>query len=154
MTADLDASGSRGLPHKSGFGSLVAAAVAYMSIVFICGFLLGTVRTLWLAPRVGEVSAALLEAPIMLVISWSICTKVIRALHVEATAKARISMGSLAFASLLLVEHGVSRIVFHRELQVELAEYATARGLIGLLAQSVFALMPLLQLKGSGAADG
>ncbi|MCB1686608.1 MAG: hypothetical protein R3E82_20995 [Pseudomonadales bacterium] len=40
----------------------------YFSTVFLAGFLLGVLRTLWLAPWIGERSAELVEFPVMLVV--------------------------------------------------------------------------------------
>lgn len=42
---------------------------AYLAIVFLVGFVLGTVRVLWLVPRLGERSSELIETPFMIVAS-------------------------------------------------------------------------------------
>jgi hypothetical protein len=47
---------------------IVKAGVLYFALVFGTGFLLGTVRTLWIVPLVGT-RTELMETPIMLV-SW------------------------------------------------------------------------------------
>ena len=46
------------------------AGVTYFALVYAIGFLLGTVRVLLLMPLVGETAAVLLEAPLMLAVSW------------------------------------------------------------------------------------
>ena len=46
--------------------SVLRAGVVYFAVVFATGFALGTVRTLWLAPALGERRAELLETPFML----------------------------------------------------------------------------------------
>jgi hypothetical protein len=43
------------------------AGAAYFALVFGTGFALGTIRTLWIVPRLGIRTAELLEAPFMLV---------------------------------------------------------------------------------------
>ena len=43
------------------------AAAAYFALVFLAGFVLGVIRTLWVVPWAGVRSAELLESPIMLV---------------------------------------------------------------------------------------
>ena len=48
---------------------ILKASVLYFALVFGAGFLLGTVRTVWVAPRVGTRRAELMEAPIMLVVT-------------------------------------------------------------------------------------
>jgi hypothetical protein len=45
------------------------AGVVYFALVFGAGFVLGTIRTLWVAPRVGVRTAELAEAPMMFGIS-------------------------------------------------------------------------------------
>ena len=40
----------------------------YFALVFAAGFVLGPFRILWAVPRFGERIAALMEAPIMLVV--------------------------------------------------------------------------------------
>ena len=45
------------------------AAVLYFAFVFGAGFVLGTIRTLWVVPRLGTRKAELIETPIMLVVT-------------------------------------------------------------------------------------
>ncbi len=47
--------------------SILKAGAAYFAAVFGTGFVLGTVRTLWLVPRLGTRNAELIEAPFMFV---------------------------------------------------------------------------------------
>jgi hypothetical protein len=42
------------------------AGVLYFAFVFGAGFVLATVRTLWVVPRIGERNAELIEMPVML----------------------------------------------------------------------------------------
>ncbi len=46
---------------------LLKPAAAYFALVFGTGFVLGTVRVLWLVPRFGTRTAELLEMPLMLI---------------------------------------------------------------------------------------
>ena len=45
------------------------AGVLYFALVFGAGFVLRTIRTLWVAPRVGTRKAELMEMPFMLVMT-------------------------------------------------------------------------------------
>src|SRR6185295_16425138 len=45
-------------------------ALAYFASVFFIGFVLGVIRTLWIAPRLGEHVAELVEMPVMVAASF------------------------------------------------------------------------------------
>ena len=44
----------------------IEAGVLYFALVFGAGFVFGTIRTLWVVPRVGTKTAELMETPFML----------------------------------------------------------------------------------------
>ncbi len=46
--------------------AILKAGVLYFALVFGAAFVLGTIRTLWVAPRFGTRRAELMETPIML----------------------------------------------------------------------------------------
>jgi hypothetical protein len=48
---------------------ILKAGVLYFALVFGAGFVLGTIRTLWIVPRLGTRMSELMETPIMLVIT-------------------------------------------------------------------------------------
>jgi hypothetical protein len=119
------------------------AGAAYFAVVFTCGFVLGTVRVLLVAPRVGETAAVLLETPFMLAISWIACGACVERLRPPAGPLFRLGMGATALAMLLAAELGVSVFIFRRTLAEHLAGYRSPGGAIGLAAQVVFAGLPL-----------
>jgi hypothetical protein len=47
---------------------ILKAAFLYFAIVFGVGFVLGTIRTIWVVPRVGVRTAELLEMPAMFIL--------------------------------------------------------------------------------------
>lgn len=49
---------------------LAAPAFTRFALVFGVGFVLGTVRVLWIAPQLGARAAELAEAPVMLVVIY------------------------------------------------------------------------------------
>jgi hypothetical protein len=121
------------------------AGASYFTIVYLVGFVLGTVRVLALAPRIGEVAAVLLETPIMLAASWIASRLCTRTFGVPPEVRRRLVMGGAAFALLILGEVGVSILALRRSWESTLAAILSPSGLIGLSAQVAFALLPLLQ---------
>jgi len=68
------------------------------AIVFECGFVLGTIRTLGVVPRIGTRSAELLETPIMLVVSIMAARWTVVRLAVPWARSPRLLMGGMAVA--------------------------------------------------------
>lgn len=126
----------------------LAAAAAYFAIVFSLAFLLGVVRTLFVAPMTGDVVAVLVEAPIVLLASWFAAGWSTRRFSVPPDASARLAMGFAAFALLMAVETAMSLLLFGRPLAQQVAAWATPAGAIGLIAQTAFGFMPLLAARG------
>jgi hypothetical protein len=105
---------------------------------FLMGFILGTIRVLLLVPRLGETTAVIIEAPMMLVASWFVCR------WVRRTVSARSLMGLVAFVVLMSAEVGLGA-VFGRSLVDQLAAFKSPPGAIGLGAQVIFAIFPVIQ---------
>lgn len=115
----------------------------YFGLVFAAGFSLGVVRTIWLAPLIGERTAELVETPVMIIISFLAARFVVGRMKAPSLAH-RLEVGGLALFLLLLCEVGVVVFVRHQSL----AEYVTNRdpvaGVVYLLALTVFAAAPAL----------
>ncbi|MEQ1864653.1 MAG: hypothetical protein ABL996_08360 [Micropepsaceae bacterium] len=124
----------------------IRAGVLYFAIVFMVGFVLGTIRVLVVIPRFGESNALLLELPVMLALSWFACTWLVGRYSVPPMASARLAMGAVAFLLLMVGELGVSVFGFGRSVAEHLEVYRSASAQLGLAAQLVFAAFPLLQL--------
>lgn len=122
----------------------IKAGIAYFACVFAIGAVLGVLRVGGLAPRLGVTGAVLVEIPIILAASWVICRRLVAWLAVPATTSARLVMGGLALALLLLAELGLSMTLLGRTLAQHVASYLDAPQALGLAAQLVFALMPVL----------
>ncbi len=123
----------------------IKAALIYFLAVFAAGFLLGTVRVLFLAPKLGELPSVLLEIPLMLTISWLVCRAVTARVPLGEGIGARLSMGASAFVMLMAAEWALGVFAFGRSPTEIAAAYGEAAGLIGLMGQVGFALIPLLQ---------
>lgn len=121
------------------------AGVLYAFIVFLIGFILGTIRVLLLVPHLGETTAVIIEAPIILVASWFVCRWCVKRLDVRQTVPARLLMGLVAFLVLLSVEVGMGAVL-GRSLEDQPAAYISPPGAIGLAAQMAFAIFPIIQV--------
>jgi hypothetical protein len=127
-----------------------AAGAAYFLILFLAGFVLGTVRMLQVAPRVGDITAVLLELPLMLTASWVVCRFLIRRMGLAAGVTPRLLMGLTGFILLILAEIALGLVGFGRSLEMQLAALAQPAGFIGLAGQVAFGAIPLLQPSADG----
>lgn len=123
--------------------TIISAGAVYFAVVFLVGFVLGALRTLIIAPRLGETLAVSLEAPVMLAVSWFVATWCVGRFKAPIAPLARLAMGGEAFVLLTLAEFGVSFVVFHRTVSQYLATSQSAAGVVGLSAQVAFAWIPL-----------
>lgn len=116
----------------------------YFVLVFAAGFVLGTMRVLWLVPRLGERTAELMEAPIMLLVIIIAAHWVVRRLTVPPAPSKRLTVGVIALALLLVTE--LTLVLSLRGLSI--AEYVATRdpvsGTVYLVMLIVFAVMPLI----------
>ena len=123
---------------------VVKAGVLYFTLVFGAGFILGTIRTLWVVPRVGERTAELMEMPIMLAVTIVAARWTVLHLSVPINFSARLGMGCMALVLMLTAEFGV--VLWIRGLSIK--EYFATRdpvaGAAYYLLLAVFAIMPLL----------
>ena len=123
------------------------ASAAYFGVVFAAGFLLGTIRTLTIAPLTGELAAVALELPLMLLASWIACGWALRRFEVAADAGPRLTTGVSAFVLLMGAEACVSTLIAGRSLSDHVALYRTAPALLGLFGQLAYAAFPLIRLR-------
>lgn len=121
------------------------AGFIYFLCIFALGFILGTLRTLVLIPRIGTTSAVFLEIPVMLAASWFFWRRVKKRFRISSELKYIILSGASAFAWLMSAEILLS-LFFMRQTWAEYtANIHTLHGFAGLLAQIVFALIPVIQ---------
>jgi len=64
------------------------AGALYAIIVFLIGFIFGTIRVLLLDPHLGETIAVIIEAPMILAASWFVCRWCVDRLDVRRTVPA------------------------------------------------------------------
>jgi type IV secretory pathway TrbD component len=123
---------------------ILKAGVLYFALVFGVGFVLGTIRTLWVVPRVGTRTAELMETPVMLVAIIMASRWVVLHLAVPWPPTARLGMGGIALCLLVVAEFGL--VLWLRGLSIR--EYLATRdpvsGTVYDVMLGVFAIMPLL----------
>ena len=122
------------------------AGLLYGALVFSLGFVLGSLRELWLGPIFGRDAVVLVEGPFILLTAWLVAFWLVRRVPVAQTAAARLAMGAAAFGLAMLGEGAVAIFGFGRTLAMHLAAYMTLKGMLELLPQLAFALFPLLHL--------
>ena len=125
--------------------SAVLAGTVCFAIVFAIGFVLGTIRTLLLVPRVGPLVAVAIELPIMIAASWFACRFGLRRYAIAAAVLPRLLVGTVAVSLLLAAELGISLTLGGLNAAQHFALYARPEHQLGLAAQLLFGLMPMLQ---------
>jgi hypothetical protein len=125
---------------------VLPAALCYAVTVFAIGFLLGAVRVLVVAPRIGAIASVLVELPLILTASFHVARRVLHYWQIPAQTMPRLLLGALAFAVLLALELTISMALFGNSLNQFFAHYQTPEGLIGVCGQLIFAGIPVLLL--------
>lgn len=121
---------------------VVKAAVAYLVPVFAVAFLVGAVRVTFIAPVTGPLIAVALEVPLILALSWAVAGRVLKRWPLPQPA--RLQMGALAFALLMLLEL-LTALAFGQTPTQFLQAMTTPAGALGLAGQIGFGLIPLLR---------
>ena len=127
---------------------ILKASLTYAAIVFCVGFALGSIRVFLVVPRIGVRWAELLEAPLMLFVSFLIARVITHRFGPFGRAQC-VLIGILALAFMLLAE--VSFVLVQG---FSIPEYIASRdpvsGTAYLLSLAIFAAMPLFVSVGRG----
>lgn len=117
-------------------------------MLFALGFLLGTIRVIFVAPRIGELAATIMEVPVMLVAAYFACRWAIRRWQVPPAIAARVAMVPWFLSLLFVFEALLGLALFGRSVSEQWAAFRTPAGLVGLSAQIIASLLPLIVVKG------
>jgi hypothetical protein len=122
----------------------IKAGLCYFALTFGAGFLLGPLRILVLAPRVGARVAELAELPVMVAVTWLAARWTVRRFRVPSLNRARLVMGALAFALLLAAEFSLVLPLRGLTLEQYFATRDPVSGIAYYAALVLLALMPLV----------
>jgi hypothetical protein len=124
------------------------AGAAYWAIVFALGFVLGTLRVLWVAPAIGLLPATMLELPVTLTASWFAAGWLVHRFAIASSGEA-LAIGALAFAILMAAECALASVLTGQSPAQWLAGLRQPHALLGLAGQVMFALMPWWRVRRS-----
>ncbi len=117
-------------------------AVLYFVLVLGTGFLFGMIRVPFLAPRLGERYAELLEMPFMLVAIVLAARYVVRRFALPTSLSLRLKVGFSALALSVLTELLLAAVLQGRPLVQFIASRDPVSGSVYLVMLLLFALMP------------
>jgi len=117
-------------------------AAVYFGLVFGTGFVLGTIRTLLLVPRVGVRTAELLEIPIMLVAVMLAARWIVTTFGHYRQPRSWLKVGALALAFLLSAEALLGAALRGVSPLQALIDKDPISGTAYYLALAVFAVLP------------
>jgi len=121
---------------------IVKAAGIYFALVFGAGFVLGTIRVLWLVPAVGTRTAELFEMPFMLAIVVLSARWVTQQFQVPPTASSRLGVGGVALAIILALDFTVILWIRGLSFRQYVEAFDPVAGTLYFVMLGLFALMP------------
>ena len=124
--------------------SLRAGAV-YFLLLYALGFLLGAMRELLLAPRLGVVVASALEAIPMLAAIFHFAPLIARRFGIPPKSGGRLLMGVFGLVLLIGADIAMTRAMRGLSPQEWLAHFASIEGAIYAVLLACFAAMPWLK---------
>ena len=123
---------------------ILKAGVLYFALVFGMGFVLGSVRTLWVVLRFGARTAELMETPIMFVVTIVAARWVVRRLAVPPKPSNRLGMGCIGLGLMLVAEFTLVLRLRGLSISEYLASRDPVSGMVYYVMLGVFCIMPLL----------
>lgn len=127
--------------------------MTYFALAFGAGFVLGSIRVLFLVPRFGERVAELAEMPVMFVVIMVSARFIVRRFALPGHAAPRLGAGFLALALLLTAEILLAVALQDRTLGEYVASRDPVSGIVYLAMLVLFALMPLVLARADARAQ-
>ncbi len=123
---------------------MLKAAALYFALVFGAGFVFGTLRVLFVLPRVGERVAELLEAPLMLIVILFAARWTARKFAHASESLLLLEAGVIAALMVLLADVGVGVGLRGMSPAQVFTKRDAVSGTVYYLMLCAFALMPYL----------
>lgn len=112
--------------------------------MFAVGFALGTIRTLWLVPRLGVRAAELLEMPVMVFRSFLAARGIVARMAHDESRAARLGIGLLALALPMTAEIALGVTLGRGSVAQVLFDRDPVSGPAYYLSLAIFGAMPWL----------
>ena len=122
--------------------------LTYFSLVFGVGFVLGTIRVLFIVPRFGERTAELIEAPLMLVVIYFAARFITHRFKATHSVE-NLYSGLIALFLLLSVEFSVVLALQGQSIREYVADRDPVAGTVYVVMLLIFAVMPFALAKGA-----
>lgn len=126
-------------------GSYLRIAIGYAITVFGAGFVLGSIRVLFVVPRTGARAAELLELPLMISVCFLAAGWVTRRLGTDAPLGPRLAVGFAALALLLAAEAVTGVVVRGLSVRDALISPDPISGSLYYFSLALFAVLPALR---------
>lgn len=122
---------------------ILKTGLLYFVALFSFGFVLGTIRVIWLVPELGTRNAELMEMPLMLLAIVLISRWIVVHFNVEFKLVNRLGMGLIAFILLIITEFSVVLKLRNMTISDYFASRDPVSSTVYYIMLLVFAVMPL-----------
>jgi hypothetical protein len=123
---------------------LLSAVALYFVVVFVAGFLLGSVRVFWLEPRMEKALAVLCETPFLLLAMVLAARWVTERFRMTADRTSLVAIGVGALVLQQIIDLSLGAALRGLTLVEQLQNFETPAGAIYAVLLPLFAAMPLL----------
>ena len=129
---------------------VITRGLLYFAAVFAFAFVMGIVRTLVVAPRIGATAAVCIEIPIILTASWFVARRLLRG--GSFSLGQRMIIGAIAFILTMASEAALAAMLPNMSVSLWTSSLFTPLGLLGLAGQIGFAIIPIFAGRGPSSA--
>ncbi len=123
---------------------IVWAGALYFLVTYAAGFVFGTVRELFVVPRLGQLTATLIETPVMLAVTYFAASWIIGRFADPPAFGERAAIGAIGFALLMAAEILFSGMIRGWSFEAWVGHLKTSDGAISMVLFVLFAIMPLI----------